>query len=385
MESKKFLKLSILSISFLMMLRLTISSGLASIGEAVGKTATEMQIMVVVASIVAIPFGFAAGIAAGRIKKKTILYIGLILYIVGGLGPMLMADFTFMIICRALLGAGTGLFIPLATGLIADFYRDEEFNFMIGIQSTAVALGNIITSVLAGVLAGINWRLAFLIYAFAIITFFLAAINIPEPPKFEKRSQEGKAVNGNVMFVCIAIFIYAIIYFAFFGYISYVVEEVGGTSAQSGIASMVMTALSLIMGIIFAKILNIFKRGTLIISLLANLIGFYVLSASSSFLLIVIGAAFVGCGFGLIMPYGTVRVNEASPASSRTFANGLFMTFVNIGTAVSPFLLALIGSIFDRNNDGRFIWFVSAVLLAVGTIIAVIMVLAGKKTKVQNI
>ena len=60
MKGNKLLKFSILSISFLMMLRLTISPALVQIGAAVGKNVIEMQIMVVVASLFAIPFGFIA-------------------------------------------------------------------------------------------------------------------------------------------------------------------------------------------------------------------------------------------------------------------------------------------------------------------------------------
>ncbi|MGB4660912.1 MAG: MFS transporter [Mobilitalea sp.] len=384
MKGTKALKLSILSISFLMMLRLTISPALAVIGEAVNKDATEMQIMVIVASVVAIPFGFISGILAGKIKTKTILYISLVLYLIGGMGPMLMPNFTFMIVCRAILGAGTGLFLPFAAGLIADFYKGEEFNTMIGLQSAAVAVGNIITSALAGVLASINWRLSFLIYGFAIITFFLVALNIPEPVKVEKKKEDGNAVNGRMMFICLSIFVYAIIYFAFFGFISYVVEAVGGNAAQSGLATMVMTAMSLIMGLLFAKVLHLFKKAMLPMVLLANVIGFFILSQATSFGIIVVGAAFVGMGFGLLMPYGTMRVIEAAPKSSGTFANGLYMTFVNVGTAISPMLLAVIGAIFNKKNDGQFIWLVASILLVAGTVISIILTLTNKKVQTQK-
>jgi MFS family permease len=345
MKGNKYLKLSILSLSFLLMLRLTISPALAVIGEAVNKDATEMQVMVIVASLAAIPFGFISGLLAGKFKTKTILYIGLILYLIGGMGPMLVPDFTFMIVCRILLGAGTGLFLPFAAGLIADFYTGEEFNKMIGLQSAAVAIGNIFTSILAGVLASINWRLSFLIYGFAIITFFLITANLPEPPKVERKKEEGKQFSGRMLFICVAILMYAIIYFAFFGFISYVVEKVGGNAAGSGLASMVMTALSLVMGIIFAKVLDIFKKITLPLILFANVIGFFILSQANSFGIIILGAAFVGVGFGLLMPYGTMRVIEAAPKSSATFANGMYMTFVNVGTAISPAILAIIGTV----------------------------------------
>lgn len=379
MKGNKVLKLSILSISFLMMLRLTISPALAVIGAAIDKDATQMQMMVIVASVVAIPFGVVSGILAGKVKTKTMLYIGLTLYLIGGIGPMFVANFGFMIACRVLLGAGTGLFLPYAAGLIADFFIGEEFNMMIGLQSAAVAVGNIITSALAGILASINWRFAFLIYGFAVITFILVALNIPEPEKKEKKQEEGKTFNGRMMFICIAIFIYAIIYFAFFGFISYVVEEIGGNAAQSGLATMIMTLLSLIAGIAFAKVLHILKKTALPVILLANVIGFYIISQAASFGVLVAGAAFVGIGFGLLMPYGTMRIIEAAPKSAGTFANGMYMTFVNVGTAISPMLLAIIGSIFNRKNDGQFIWLVCSILLVAGMIASIILTFMKKK------
>lgn len=384
MKGTKVLKLSILSLSFLMMLRLTIAPALSVIGEAVGKNATDMQTMVIVASIFAIPFVFISGLLANKMKKKTLLYIGLVLYIAGGLGPMLNANFTFMLVCRALLGIGTGLFTPLTAGLIADFFKGEEFNKMIGFQSAAVSVGNIITSALAGILANINWRLAFLIYAFAIISFFLVAFKIPEPERIEKAPEEGKSVNNKMMFISIAIFIYAIIYFAFFGFISYVVAQLGGNAAQAGIAQTIMTFLSLVVAIFFAPITKALKKASVPIILLINLVGFFVISQASSIGVVMLGSAFIGMGFGLLMPYGTARVMDAAPASSKTFANGLYMTFVNVGTAVSPFLLAAILGVFGKEaNDGQFIWLTCAILLAVGTIISIILAITSKKTQTQ--
>ncbi|HHV12209.1 MAG TPA: MFS transporter [Clostridiales bacterium] len=380
MKGNNILKVSILSLSFLTMLRLTISPALAAIGEAVNRDATQMQIMVVVASAVAIPFGFVSGLLAGKIKTKTILYIGLILYLIGGMAPMLVPNFTFMIVCRALLGAGTGLFLPYCAGLIADFYKGDEFKTMIGWQSAAVAIGNIVTSALAGILASINWRLSFLIYAFAAVTFILVAAFLPEPPKAEKRKEEGAKFNGRMSFICIAILIYAVIYFGFFGFISYVVAELGGNAAQSGLASMAMTLLSLIAGIIYAGVLHILKKATLPILLLINVLGFFILSQATGFGIVVVGSCFVGLGFGLLLPYGMMRVIEAAPKSAGSFASGMYMTFVNVGTAVAPAILALIGAMFGRKDDGQFVWFVSSILLVAGTVIAIILALTSKST-----
>lgn len=388
MKGNKLLKFSLLSISFLMMLRLTISPALVNIGEAVGKNVIEMQVMVVVASLFAIPFGFIASLLANKIKKRTIIIIALVLYIIGGMGPMLTTNFTFMLVCRAILGAGTGLFLPFAAGLLADFFKGEELNKMIGLQSATVSIGNIITSYLAGQLAAIDWRLAFLIYGFAVISFLLFVFNVPEPPKAEK-APEDKTINGRMIFILIAILVYAVIYFSYFGFISYVVtfNFFAGDFAKgapiAGLCQMAMTAGSLVSGFIFAAVTKGLKKVALPLFILLNVIGFGIVAFAPTMAAIVIGSVVIGLGFGLLLPYGTMRIMEETSATGKSFANGMYMTFVNIGTAISPAILGGILAVFgkDQFTGGQFIWQVSAIALVVGFVISVILAIVIKTEK----
>ena len=184
-----------------------------------------------------------------------------------------------------------------------------------------------------------------------------------------------------MLFICLAIMIYAVIYFAFFGFVAYVVQEVGGNASQSGLATMLMTVFSLISGLIYAKVIHILKKASLPLFLLLNVIGFYLLSQAGGLGMIIVGAAFVGLGFGLLMPFGTMRIINAAPESAGSFANGMFMTFVNVGTAISPALLALIGTAFGRKDDGQFIWFVASIVLAIGVAISIVLAFTGSKEK----
>ena len=150
------LKITILSISFLLMTRVTISPALAEIGKAFPSLSQEtLMMMVVLPSLVGIFFGFLSSILSGFFKTKHILYTGLGTFVVGGIGPVFTDNFTMIMICRALLGAGTGLFLPFSAGLIASFFSGDERNKMIGLQSSAVGVGNIVTSLLAGILASL--------------------------------------------------------------------------------------------------------------------------------------------------------------------------------------------------------------------------------------
>lgn len=383
MKKNNGLKVAILSVSFLLMLRLTISPALAEIGKAFPDVSQGMLMnMVALPSLIAIPFGFVSGILSNYLKKKNILLSGLVLFLVGGIGPMFLNNMVAILIMRCILGAGTGLFLPFAAGLIADFYSGDERNAMLGFQSTAVAAGNIITVLLAGILASFNWRLSFLIYAFGVVSMILVLIKVPEPAKVSSEGQE-KSMNKKMLMICSAIFVYAIIYFTFFGYLAFIIDSKGfGDSSSSGIASMLMTLFSIFMGIIFGKLVLSISKFILPLSLLANAIGFFVLSIAGSLGVIFVGAIFVGLGFGLLMPFGTMKVTDAAPKKAATFANALFMTFVNVGTAVSPTVTVLIGKLF-KNEDGQFIFLVCAVALGIATVIALVTSLMKQQEKSQ--
>ncbi len=366
------LKVAILSISFLLMLRMTISPALAEIGKAFPALSQEtLMFMVVMPSLVAIIVGFLAGIIAHKFKTKSILYTALVLFLIGGLGPFVLHDFKLIMVCRVILGAGTGLFLPFTAGLIATFFDGHERNHMIGLQSAAVGVGNIVTSLLAGLLAAIAWNMSFLIYAFAAITLLLVIIYIPEPPKHVDVEGKGKAVSVNkgVILVCVGILLYSIVYFAFFGYLAFVIDANGlGDSKAAGLATMLMTVGALCMGLLFSKFIRRMKNYTLFLSLLLNAVGFGILAFAHSLGAVFVGSIFVGLGFGLLMPYGTMRVNEAADRSSVNFANALFMTFINVGTAAAPKILVTIGQFFN-NPNGQFIFQICSICLFIAAVV----------------
>lgn len=386
MENKKVLKVSILSISFLLMLRLTISPALAEIGKAFPDVSQgALMNMVALPSMVAIIFGFFSGLLSSFVKKKTILIVALVLFLIGGLGPIFANSFNVILLLRTVLGAGTGLFLPFAAGLIVDFFDGNERNTMFGLQSTAVAVGNIITGLLAGVLATISWRLSFLIYAFALISFVLVVFNVPEPERVVvAKSKENRAIGKRGLMICLVLFLYAITYFSFFGYLSFVIDENKlGNAAASGLASMLMTLASIFMGILFGKLIKRLKGLATFFSIIPNAIGYFFLANATNMAMIFIGSICIGLGFGFLMPLATMKLNDSVPKAAAAFANGLFMTFINIGTAISPTILILVGKIF-HNESGQFIYLFCGIVLSAASVIALIMSLVAGKASVAE-
>nr|WP_320133580.1 MFS transporter [uncultured Holophaga sp.] len=372
------LKLTILSISLLLMARMTISAALAEIAKAFpGVSQVALMNMVAIPSLVAIPFGVLSGILSRHLPKKGLVLAGLVLFIVGGVGPLFLSSFTLIMVSRALLGAGTGLFLPMAAGLFDDFFSGPERNGLVGFQSVSVGLGNIITSLLAGFLATLSWRYAFLMYALGVLVLVAVWWRLPEPPRSAPEPGQKAAVNGRLVFLLGASFLYAIIYFAFFGYLAFIIEGRHlGNAATSGIAIMCMTLGSMITGALFGQALRAFRSYLLTLALALNAVAFLLLAGASTLPMFLAGSLTLGLGFSLTMPYVCMRCMDAVGKANSTLATGLFQTALSLGTAASPFVLQMVAKA-CHNLNGQFMFRVCALALLAATVMAVGVALRG--------
>jgi MFS family permease len=177
-------KISILSISLLtVMASAAISPALAKIRQAFpGTDITLIKLVLTLPSLLIIPFSLLGGWLASRMKKKTILLIGLVIYFLGGVGGGLAKNITQLLIIRGLFGIGVGLIIPLSISLIADFYEKQERAKMMGLSGSVSHFGGVVFLLLSGWLACMSWRYAFGVYGLSALIMFTVFFWLPEPP-----------------------------------------------------------------------------------------------------------------------------------------------------------------------------------------------------------
>lgn len=176
-------KVGILSISLLtVMASAAISPALAKIRQAFpGTDITLIKLVLTLPSLLIIPFSLLGGWLASRIRKKTILLIGLVIYFLAGVGGGFARSIPQLLIIRGLFGIGVGLIIPLSVSLIADFYEKEERAKMMGLSGSVSHFGGVVFLLLSGWLACMSWRYAFGVYGLSALIMIIVFFWLPEP------------------------------------------------------------------------------------------------------------------------------------------------------------------------------------------------------------
>src|SRR5690625_3900413 len=80
---------------------------------------TMIKLILTAASIMIIPFSFLSSYLTSKITKRTIIMIGLLIYVIVGIGPQFVSTIEMLVALRVFLGAGVGLVMPLSMSLIS--------------------------------------------------------------------------------------------------------------------------------------------------------------------------------------------------------------------------------------------------------------------------
>ena len=126
-------------------------------------TELDIQMLSSLPSLLIIPFIILSGKLTEKVNNIWLLQIGLSIFAVSGVLYLLSTKMWQLIAVSALLGIGSGLIVPLSTGLISRFfvgaYRTKQFGLSSAITNVTLVLATILT----GYLAEVNWHLPFLV------------------------------------------------------------------------------------------------------------------------------------------------------------------------------------------------------------------------------
>jgi len=339
----KMLKPTIISISMAtVMAGAAISPALGVIAKAFPEASSTMIKLILTApALTIIPFTFLTSYLTTKFSKRTIVLFGLLIYLIGGIGPQFMPTIELLVLFRLVLGAGVGILMPLSESLIYDYFTGIERTKMMGYNAGFSNFGGIVTMLLAGGLATFGWQLPFNVYLlglviFVLVFFYLPKGGIQQPPQNEKKLKIPLAVYG----YSLAMGVIMLAYYAVATNIALYLEQTNlGGPALAGVVVSFVTIGGMVTSLLLVQIESILTQFLIPVMLLAMGISFSVMSFTNSVLLLMISVCFIGFAQGALFPVLTMKTLNTVKLHQTDKAIAVSTAFIFSGQFLSPLVL----------------------------------------------
>jgi MFS family permease len=343
----------ILSLSLLtIMAGAAVSPALADIqAHLKGAEPTLVKMILTLPAVLIIPTSYAIGRFSASLNKKKLALIGVAIYTAAGCWAITAQNIYTLLASRALLGVAVGIIMPVAAALIADYYHGEMRMKMMGYNAAFANFGGILATFTSGLLASLNWRYAFLVYALGIPVFIIAAllINEPEKPAAAAGGKNAK-LPKEALFAAFPAFLVFLGFYAIPTNISfYLVSKGIGGPAQAGYALALATGTAMTAGLFTAKVRK--NLGSFFVPsiLLAMFACHLMLGFTHSVLTVNLAMIANGYTLSMAIPYIMMRATEKS-GGNNVKATSAVTSFVFLGQFFSPVVLDSLGGFFGAES-----------------------------------
>ncbi len=319
---------------------------------------------------------------------KNTLILGIILYLIGGVGGGLMANFYSMLTARAILGISCGLLMPLAQTLISANFSGEFKERLTGYPASASYLMGIIASFTVGKIAVIHWRLAFLVYFIAFIVLYM---NIRYLPK-DKHStnsvflHENTKINKKAIPIIISMTLINIAFYTFSTSIAlFMKNEHIGNDSTSGYVVAVFMAAGFFVGLITVNVRKATGDFSTVIAAVAMGMGYIMMSLTNALSLLMMSAALISSSYSIFYSNIFLKIGKISSSSNEnkkliTYATAAMST----GQTVSVYILKLTESLLGYEGYRFRFAFLGISLFIAATIITILIFIHRKKKQIYN-
>ncbi len=369
------LTLTILCVSMFQMSMVALAPVISAMTEAFpGISALTAQMATTFLNLILVIVALLSGAISRRIGRRWMAAIAMGLYTVVGLcAPFLSSALWAVFLWSALLGAGTGLFVPAMSSLMVDCYQDDERQKIAGFQTACVNLGGVVLSLLSGSLAAIRWDRAYLVFLLALPVLLLCLKYLPRDTPGKSHSSGGGTPSGRshipgaVWLAALQTTLFAILYFAFSTNISLFLTEKGYASTSlSGVATASFMLGGCICGLLFTKVLHLLGKRTAAGAFLLLAVSYLIIYLFDGIVPLLLAAVIGGGSLSFIFPYFLVTIaNRVDPSISVISTSLILSVGPNLGSFVSPMILTNLTSLFAGEAAApRFL--LAAVLAVVG-------------------
>lgn len=345
----KMLKPTIIAISMAtVMAGAAISPALGVIAKAFPDASpTLIKLILTIPSLMIIPFSFVSSYLTTKITKRSIVLIGLIIYMIGGVGPQFVSTIESIIAFRLLLGVGVGLLMPLADSLINDNFEGKERTKMMGFNSAFSNFGGIVTMLVAGWLATISWSTPFNVYFLGLIIFILVFLYLPKGEIQRPSKSEGKVkMPAAVYMYGFAMGGIMLAYYSVSTNMALFLEQNNlGGAAIAGTVVAFSTVGGMITSLLLVQLEVTLKNYLVPVMLFSMGIAFLTLTLTNSITLVIISVTLIGFGQGSLFPFLTLKVLDVVKMHQADKAIAIASSLIFLGQFISPVVLDGIGAL----------------------------------------
>ena len=323
-------------------------------------TELDVQMLSSLPSLLIIPFIILAGKLTEKVNFIRLLQVGLAIFALSGILYLFAGKMWQLIAISAMLGVGSGMIIPLSTGLISKYfvgpYRVKQFGFSSAITNITLVVATAVT----GYLAEVNWHLPFVVYLFPLVSLVLSvylrrsmiseegSASIANDEKEETGvppidPEVGKSKYGvNIkhllqvmMFYGLSTYLALIVTFN----LPFLMEEYHFSSGDSGVMISLFFLAIMAPGLFLNRIVGLFREKTKFYSLLCIAVGLALIWISPKEWVIAPGCILVGLGYGVIEPVIYDKTTHTAVPKKATLALAFVMMINYLAILLCPFII----------------------------------------------
>lgn len=353
-------------------------------------TDLDIQMLTSLPSLLIIPFILLGGKLTEKVDYVRVLKVGLWLFAASGILYLISNRMWQLIVVSALLGIGSGLIIPLSTGLVSKYfvgtYRVKQF----GLSSAITNFTLVIATAVTGYLAEVSWHLPFLVYLLPLVSILLVghlkedrsgevaftpssssaatanvttatttAVTANSTEDDEASQQSAIDIGGSKYGIHIKHLIELMLFYGVITYIVVVVifnlpflmEKHHFSSGNSGLMISLFFLAITAPGFCLDKIVGLLKERTKAYSLLSMALGLLLIWIAPIEWLIIPGCILVGLGYGIIQPMLYDKTTQTALPQKTTLALAFVMMMNYLAILLYPFIVDFFQWVFHTQSQ----------------------------------
>ncbi|MGI6722687.1 MAG: MFS transporter [Anaerovoracaceae bacterium] len=278
-----------------------------------------------------------------RIRVRSLLMIGLLLYTVGGVAAGAMNSIGMVLAARALVGIGVGIVMPLSTGLLPYYFSRDKQDILMGYASAMNQMGAAVATLISGVLATFSWRASFLVYLMGLISIVLCLRYLPNDYIGAEKKKGGRGLfRKNASFV-IAMFILMVTFFIYPA--DFAMETVSAGVIDPRFIAPIMASMDLVAffgGLAFVHVKHLTGRWMRFVAPLMFLAGYLLLRFLGGWAGTLLGSWMIGFANGLGIPFIIAAATKKAGRAAAATVMPLISAALYLGQFLTPMILSCV-------------------------------------------